>query len=228
MKLASKIILTIVILYGSATAVAQEYRYELGVMAGASMYMGDANQTSLTQGWHPSAGIVFRNNLNFRWAFKADLLWGQISGDSRKIENQFPRGWNSVFSRQFFELGAQMEFNFLPYSDKFAYLNTKRYTPYALIGLGVTMAPGNDQTFFNLNLPIGVGFKYKLRNKLNIGIEYTIHKLFGDGFDSLNKKGFSLDNPYKTKQGAFKNNDWYNTLMFSITWEFGVRDTRCM
>jgi opacity protein-like surface antigen len=211
-----------------ATAVAQEYRYEIGGMAGMSMYMGDANENSLFKGWNPAAGLIFRNNLNFRWALKADLFMGKVTGDTKNVENVFPGHAQTSFSRSFFELGGQMEFNFLPYSDKFAYLNTSKISPYMLAGLGVTVAPGKNQTFFGINFPLGVGVKYKIRNRLNLGVEYTVHKLFNDSFDAPDSEGFNLNNPYHVQNGLFKNRDWYNTLLFSITWEFGLRDGRCI
>ncbi|MDR1436578.1 MAG: DUF6089 family protein, partial [Candidatus Symbiothrix sp.] len=120
-----------------------------------------------------------------------------------------------------------IEFNFLPYSDKFAYLNTSKISPYILTGGGLMVAPGKNQTFVSLDLPIGIGVKYKLKNRVNIAVEYSVHKLFGDGLDTPDKNGFNLDNPYGVKNGLFKNKDWYNTLFFSITWEFGLRDGRC-
>jgi len=70
--------------------------------------------------------------------------------------------------------------------------------------------------------------KYKLKNRLNLGVEFAVHKLFRDSFDTPNSKGFGLDTPYGVKSGLFKNKDWYNTLLVSITWEFGLRDGRCM
>ncbi|MDL2222729.1 porin family protein [Bacteroidales bacterium OttesenSCG-928-M11] len=223
----SKIIWIVFCLYFCSTAVAQEYKYEIGFAGGGAMYMGDANQDSYFQGWNPSVGVIFRNNINFRWALKADLLWGKVSGDTKNTDNVFPNKGEASFERNFYELGAQMEFNFLPYSDKYPYLNTSKISPYALMGGGVTLAPDN-KTFFNLNLAMGIGVKYKIKNKLNLGLEYTVHKLFGDGLDAPNKDGFNLDNPYNIDDGFSKNKDWYNTLLFSITWEFGVRDTRCM
>jgi opacity protein-like surface antigen len=229
MKLTSKYnILIVVLILGIATAVAQEYKYEIGGMAGMSMYMGDANQTNLFQGWNPAAGVVFRNNINFRWAFKADVQMGRVTGDTRNVENVFPNDAQISFSRNFFQLGGQMEFNFLPYSDKFPYLNTSKISPYILVGLGLTVAPGENQTFVSLNMPLGVGVKYKLRNRLNLGVEYAVHRLFSDAFDAPNSEKFNLDNPYNIQSGLFKNKDWYNTLLFSITWEFGLRDGRCM
>ena len=209
------------------TAVAQEYKYEIGGMAGLSMYMGDANQTALLKGFNPAGGMVFRRNFNFRWALKTDLMMGRITGDTKNTDNVFPNNGEASFNRDFFELGGQIEFNFLPYSDKFAYLNTSKIAPYLLTGLGVTVAPGKNQTFASVHFPLGLGVKYKIRNRINLGLEYAVHKLFSDSFDAPDKEGFNLDNPYKIQSGLFKNKDWYNTLMFSVTWDFGPNDRKC-
>jgi opacity protein-like surface antigen len=209
------------------TAVAQEYKYEIGGMVGMAMYMGDANQISLLRGFKPAAGVVFRKNTNFRWAVKTNLMMGRIAGDTGNTKNVFPNDTGTTFSRNFFDLGGQMEFNFLPYSDKFAYLNTSRISPYLLAGLGITVAPGKNQTFLGLNIPLGIGVKYKIKNRINLGLEYSVHRLFGDDFDAPDSKGFNLDNPYGIKSGSFKNKDWYNTLLFSVTWDFGPNDRKC-
>ncbi|GHU79033.1 hypothetical protein FACS1894145_2310 [Bacteroidia bacterium] len=234
MKLASKkyqnihkLFVGLLVLFICTTAVAQEYKYEIGGMAGTSMYLGDANPTRLFLGLHPGGGLVFRRNFNLRWALKTDLLVGKISGDTKNTENVFPDHAEYKFSRSFYELGGQGEFNFMPYSDKFPYLNTSRIAPYLLSGLGFTMAPGK-QTFFSMHLSLGVGVKYKIKNRINLGVEYGVRKLFGDGFDSPDKEGFNLDNPYQVNSGSFKNKDWYNTLMFSVTWDFGPNDRKCI
>ena len=229
MKLASrkysfyKILIIMLVCFIGTTAVAQEYKYEIGGMLGLSMYMGDANQTNLLRGFNPAGGVVFRRNFNFRWALKTDLMMGKITGNTKNTDNVFPNQGQAAFSRSFFELGGQIEFNFLPYSDKFAYLNTSRLSPYLLTGLGVTAASG----FGSVNLPLGLGVKYKIRNRINLGLEYAVHKLFSDNFDVPDKNGFNLNNPYNVQSGIFKNKDWYNTLMFSVTWDFGPNDRKC-
>lgn len=205
---------------------AQEYKYEIGGMVGTSYYMGDLNKKSFFKGMNPSAGIVFRYTPNFRWAVKTDLLWGRASGSTDGLENEFPNQATASFSRSFFEVGGQMEFNFMPYSDKFAYLNTKRFSPYILFGIGVTVAPGNE-TFASLNIPLGIGAKYKVANRLNLGLEFSFRKLFGDSFDVTDGNNAFLDNPYGISGSAFKNKDWYSLLMFSVTWDFGLRCRTC-
>ncbi|MDU1904325.1 MAG: DUF6089 family protein [Dysgonomonas sp.] len=207
---------------------AQEYEFEIGGAAGTSFYMGDANKSKLLQNPNLAGGVVFRYNRNFRWAYKANLLVGGVSGDTRKSGNVFPNGENASFSRTFCELGAQVEYNFFHYSDKYQYLGTKRFSPYLFTGLGVTYGSGNN-TFLGLNLPLGMGFKYKLKDRLNLGFEFSFRKLFGDSFDVTKKNGdFDLEDPYHIESSFFKNKDWYILTMFSITWDFGLRKKSCV
>ena len=194
-------LLIIILLAGTVpTLWAQEYKYEIGGMAGGAFYMGDANKNTIFKGMNPAVGAVFRYNINFRWALKANLMWGQVSG---KTEG--------------------MEFNFFPYSDKFDYAGAKRFSPYVLVGIGLTVAPGGGKTFASPNIPLGVGMKYKIKNRLNLGCEFSFRKLFGDGLEGKDM----LDDPYGVKGSALKNKDWYSFLLLSVTWDFGPRCRTC-
>jgi hypothetical protein len=206
---------------------AQEYLYEIGGMAGGASYMGDLNKTAPLKGLNPALGVVFRYNANFRVAFKGDLTWARVSGSTGGLENVFPEQAQVSFDRNLIELGEQFEFNFFPYSDKFAYLNTKRFSPYLLVGLGVTVAPGNGETFAGLNFPVGAGVKYKLKNRINLGCEFSVRKLFGDGLDVTDESNRILNNPYGIGSSMMKNKDWYLLLTFSVTWDFCPRNRQC-
>lgn len=202
---------------------AQEYKYEIGGMAGIGNYMGDANKTSLLKGVNPGAGAVFRYNANFRLAFKGNLSWGQISGKTAGLDNVFPFEEEISFNRSLVDLGGQVEFNFFPYSDKFAYAGARRFSPYILVGAGVTVAPGGDKTFASLNIPLGAGVKYKIKNRINLGCEFAVRKLFNDGLEGK----AALDNPYEIESSMLKNKDWYTSLMIFVTWDFGPRNQPC-
>ena len=201
---------------------AQEYKFEVGGMAGGAFYMGDANKNSPFKGLNPAAGAVFRYNINFRWALKANLMWGQISGKTDGA-NAFPNGGQTDFSRSLLELGGQAEFNFFPYSDKFDYTGAKRFTPYLLVGLGMTVAPGGDASFVSPNIPLGMGVKYKLRPRLNLGCEFSVRKTLGDGLEGKDM----LNDPYGISSSALKNKDWYSFLLLSVTYDFGERCRTC-
>ncbi|MDR1883098.1 MAG: DUF6089 family protein [Prevotella sp.] len=205
-----------------------DYKYETGGMAGTSFYMGDANKSKLYSKPGISAGIVFRYNKDLRWSVKNNLVIGKVSGDARDSGNKYPFGQEISFSRMFYELGSQIEFNFFNYSDKFGYLGAKRISPYIFTGIGITLGSGN-KTFLDANIPVGIGVKYKLKSRLNLGFEFSFRKLFSDSFDvTENGDGPSLDAPYKINGGIFKNNDWYSLTMVSLTWDFGTRICPCL
>lgn len=207
--------------------IAQEYKYEFGAAAGTTFYMGDANKTKLFNSPGVAGGLFFRQNLNFHWAIKGNLLGGTISGNSANSGYAFPHGNNATFNRFLVDLGGQIEFNFFPYSDKFSYMNTKPYTPYIFTGVGATFATGN-KLFFNGYVPIGVGFKFKLRDRLNLGAEISLKKLFGDDLDVTEKDAeWSLDAPYGISSSFLKNQDWYSITMIYVTWDFGLRHDPC-
>lgn len=205
-----------------------DYKFEIGGMAGTSFYMGDANKTKLYQDPGLSAGVVFRYNLDLRWSVKSNFVLGKVSGNTRKSGNKFPFDQQASFSRMFYELGSQIEFNFFNYSDKFGYLGAKRFSPYVFTGLGITLGSGK-KTFLDANIPIGVGVKYKLKDRLNIGFEFSFRKLFSDSFDVTDyDQSQNLDDPYSIKSGFLKNKDWYSLTMISITWDFGLRVCPCL
>ena len=91
------------------------------------------------------------------------------------------------------------------------------------MGIGLTVAPGGGKTFASPNIPLGVGMKYKIKNRLNLGCEFSFRKLFGDGLEGKDM----LDDPYGVKGSALKNKDWYSFLLLSVTWDFGPRCRTC-
>lgn len=205
-----------------------DYKYEIGGMTGTSFYMGDANKTRLYQSPGLAGGIVFRYNKDLRWAVKSNFVFGRVSGDTRKSGNVFPFQQQASFSRMFYELGSQIEFNFFNYSDQFAYLGARRFTPYIFTGIGMTLGSG-ERTFIDANIPLGIGLKYKLKERLNIGFEFSFRKLFSDAFDvTRNNEDFDLDDPYDIGSSIFKNRDWYSLTMISFTWNFGTRVCPCL
>jgi len=207
-------------------AVGPEYLYEVGAMLGASSYMGDANRNKVFYQPGPAAGFVFRYNVNFRVALKANLAWARVSGTTEGLENVFPDNAQAAFDRNVFDLGGQGEFNFFPYSDKYGYLHTKRISPYIAGGFGLAAAPGDGELFFSPYITLGTGAKYKLKNRVNIGAEWSIRKLFSDRLD-VSGGNELLDSPYGIKSGLLKNKDWYSMLMITVTYDFGLRDCNC-
>jgi opacity protein-like surface antigen len=99
-------------------------------------------------------------------------------------------------------------------------MKLKRITPYATLGLGGVYASASGKSSFTMNIPMGVGVKYKLKERLNLGFEFTMRKAFGDKLD-----GLSDLNGVKSSFG--KNTDWSSLAMFTITYEFSKRCRTC-
>ena len=212
----------------SAPLLGQEYGgYEIGGAIGTSFYMGDANKSRLFQDPGLAGGLLLRYNHNLQWAVKATILGGRVSGNTANGNNSFPFGLSHSFRRNFTEAGLQLELNVLPYSNRFAYLQARHYTPYLMVGAGITVASGEKQ-FLNASLPIGVGFKYKIKNRMNIGIEFSMRKLFGDDFDVTdNSSAPNLEHPYGIRSTLLKNQDRYSITMIYLTWDFSLRRDPC-
>ena len=206
---------------------AQEYRYETGAALGISCYMGDANKRKPFL--HPgiTGGALFRYNVNFHWALKANLLSGGISGNTEESGDAFPFERDARFQRTFIASSVAAEFHFLPYSDKYGYRGTKPFTPYLFAGVGATYATG-EKYFLGVHFPYGVGCKYKWRNRVNIGLEFSLNKLLGDDLDVTEKGAqWSLDAPYGIESSLWKNRDRYAVTTIFVTWDFGMREDPC-
>lgn len=214
--------LVILTLLTAATtqAAAQDYRFEIGGALGTSGYLGDVNKGNFMRNPGFAAGVVFRYIKDYRWAFKADLITAGISGDSSNEKSLFPDGEQYSFSSQLYDLGVQAEFNFFNFGIGSKYKNLHRLTPYLVLGLGATYASADGTSSVTMNLPMGVGLKYKLKERLNIGAEFTMRKCFGDKIDGLSDLN-------GIKHSFAKNTDWYSLIMVSVTYEFSKRCRVC-
>ncbi len=206
------------------TAMAQEesYKFDAGVSLGMSGYLGDANESNLLK--HPglAASLTFRYLANTRWAIRGLFTTASLSGNTADFGYILPDGKHYSFQSQIYDLGARVEFNFFPYGIGETYKKLRRWSPYLALGAGATMASSEGETSIAANIPMAFGVKFKLKPRLNLGLEFAITKVFGDEVD--NKK---LTDLYRIESSALKNTDWYSTIQISITYEFGKRCTTC-
>lgn len=209
-------------IYGAETQAAQEeYKFSLGPYLGMSGYLGDVNESSIFK--HPGVGFGadFRYLINTRLALKGSLGAASLSGNSADWDNVLPGGQQYKFKSWVYDLGAHFEFNFLNYGIGESYKKLHRLTPYLSLGLGVTLSSCDGSTFTAMNLPMGVGLKFKLKPRINLGMEFTMTKVFGDHVDG------KLSDLYLIKSSFLKNTDWYSMLSVSVSYEFGRRCVVC-
>ena len=204
-----------------------EYNMELGGMMGGCFYMGDANYTTPFKDVSMAGGILARYNINPRMAVKGDLAVGRIKGSTKEMENKFPNGEHSTFSRNVYELGAQFECNLFAYGTGAGYKDSRRLAPYMLAGIGMTYAPKPANHVVAMNIPLGLGVKYKLAERLNVGAEWSMRFTTSDKLDVTSKDGLQLNDPYGIDGKGLKNKDSYSWLMLYVSYDMFPKYRKC-
>ncbi len=198
------------------------YKREIGVGVGLTNYMGDFNG-SLVSNFQPAASILFRHVYTPYSALKLDLGYGQMKGSSRDATTYYPDYATDpyIFSRSLIDLNATYEYNFWPYGTGRDYRGAVRLTPFFFVGLGATVTMGDPKTDATMNLPIGLGVKYKIGERLNLGVEWGVHFSLSDMLDGA-------EDPYHIESsGVFKNTDCYSSLRLTLTYSFSPKCPTC-
>jgi hypothetical protein len=192
----------------------------IGVFAGTAYYIGDINPNRHFYRPSVSYGVIYRYNLNARYALRANAYVADLSGN----DLDFPERLNpdrplspAQFSTSIFDIGLQAEFNFLPFTPN---AGKWAYTPYIAAGIAGSLIMGSDANAMNtLNIPFGLGVKVNLTSRLSAGAEWSFRKTFDDRIDGI-------ENPSGTRS-LIHNNDWYSFLGVFITFKFFNFATDC-
>ena len=188
---------------------------EIGVGGGLVNYLGDFNG-SIVSNMQPSASLILRRVFNPYMGLKLDFAYGKLKGSSADVKTWYPElADNPIdFNSTLMDLSLSFEYNFWPYGTGREYRGAKRLTPFVFLGIGGTYAKTGDESVFTANVPIGVGVKYKLGRRLNLGLEWAAHFSLSDKLDGV-------ADPYGIESsGLFKNTDCYSMLKFTITYSF--------
>lgn len=211
-----------------------EYKLEVGGGLGPCFYMGDANTTPFGN-LSIMGGAMVRRVFNPRMVLKTNLAMGHVHGNSKGLfiptdaYTPGPEGGNPTsvsFKRSLLDVGAQFEFNFWGYGMDKGYKGFSRITPYITMGAGLTMAMGGGGVNAGLNIPVGVGIKYKAAPRVNIGAEWTFRFTTSDKLD-WRKSQPQLSDPYNTRSAWFKNKDSYSFLWLFVTYDMCPKLRRC-
>ena len=218
-------LVTLLMLCATLTASAQqddEYLMEIGGGVGMVSYQGDFNG-KITSGMQPAGAIVWRRLLNPYMGFRVTGMMGKLKGDATRMETYYPDETTRAYSfdRSLTDVSVTYEYNFWPYGTGCDYRGAKRITPFVFGGIGATYVSGGEKKVFTANVPIGLGIKYKLKERLNVGLEWSMHFSLSDELDGM-------ADPYGIKSsGAFKNTDCYSGLMLTLTYSFKSKCRTC-
>lgn len=218
-------LLSILLLVTAVQTLAQddvEYRMEVGAGAGLVSYLGDFNG-SVMKNMQPMGSLVWRWVLNPRMAVRAKGSYGKLKGSSADVQTYYPdmQAKPYEFNHSLGDLGVTFEYNFWPYGTGRDYRGAKRLTPFIFGGVGGTYVSGGPKDVWTAHVPLGLGVKYKLGDRVNIGLEWAAHFSLSDKLDGV------VD-PYLVKSsGLFKNTDGYSALLVTLTYSFQAKCRTC-
>ena len=200
------------------------YLMEIGLGGGGSFYLGDAN-TRLYDNTNGVFSVVARYNVNPRFALKANLAAAGISGSTEDAYGVIP-GDEFKFSRTVYDLGFQIEWGFCGYGIQ-DWNDCHRLAPYGLLGIGMSFAAEPVRNDFAANFPIGLGIRYKLSERVNLGLEWTMRFTTSDRLDVTKTYSTSLEDPFMIKGKGIKNKDSYSFTMLYVTFDIFKRPCNC-
>lgn len=203
----------------------EEYTKEWGASLGLNSLLDDTN-SSIVGNLHGSMGASVRFLFNPRMALRTEMGVHFIGGDTGGVKDFYPDYVDQVgTARRFyrhsgtiFDLAALYELNFFSYAYRPGYQGHRRFTPYLQMGLGFAFSTtGRTVTPW---VPLGFGVKYKLRPRLNVGLDWTMRFSLSDRLD-----GF--DAPHGLKSDFFRNQDHLGLLRVTLTYDFSPRCPTC-
>jgi hypothetical protein len=250
---------------------------EFGIGVGAAHYFGDLNTKARLNRPKPAATAFFRKNFGNYIALRVGASFAKLGySDVYNTHNELMRRRNLSFNTNVWELGLQGDFNFYrfmpgdpdfkwtPYVtlgmsifnyDPYTYLGDQKYflRPLGTEGQGDTMyrdrKPYGSMAFA---IPFGVGIKYSINERINLGFEVVHRFSRTDYLDDVSKTyvdplvfppnpdgtpnvaALLSDRSYETGQpiglkgrarGVSSNKDQFATAVFYVS--FNLQSYKC-
>lgn len=268
-------IISLPVLSFSQNSIVQEG--EFGVGLGAGHYFGDINTRAKLNRPKPAATVFFRKNFGNYIALRVGASFAQLGySDVYNTHNETMRRRNLSFNSNVWELALQGDFNFFrflpgepglnwtPYTtlgvgifnyDPYAYLDGEKYMlrPLGTEGQGSSLHP-NRQPYSSMAIciPFGVGVKYSINERINVGFEITHRFTTTDYLDDvsttypdpaafpplpdgspsparlLSDRSYQTGDPIGQKdrqRGNSQQKDQFATAMFHVT--FNLQSYKC-
>ncbi len=173
---------------------------EFGVGVGAAHYFGDINTRAHLNRPKMAASVFFRKNFGNYIAVRVAANYAKVGySDVHNTHNPIMLRRNLSFNSNIWELALQGDFNFFRFMPGEPGYN---FTPYVTLGAGIfnydpyaylngekfflrplnTEAQGNANypdrkpySSMSVSIPFGVGLKYSLNERINVGFE-IVHR----------------------------------------------------
>lgn len=232
MRLRLAVIIAIMNLCLGIKAQEAEYMYEIGAGIGASWAYGDVNRSDVMYNPGAAFDLIWRYNMNLRWAMAIDVSADALKGDSKDFDNAYHGGARFQYDTRLWQMAFRPEFSFWNYGLGSDYREKHRIAPFLTMGLGFGILTGDrtsytgtetvkqDDSKMTVTIPLGLGVKWKMAPRWNAQLTCLFAKSFGDELDGV-------ADPYGTGTKVPVNTDWTGTIKLSLTFDFKERCIEC-
>lgn len=185
---------------------------EVGVSGGVAYYLGEYNPSTHFKNTGMYYGLMYRYNLNDRFAFRLNVGMTEVSVKDVKLPENNGVSYPTGFDCSVKDVMAVVEFNFrsfmMPRLDI-----TSLWSPYLFTGVGF-LAAGKEG---GVTVPLGVGVKFNLVRNFGIGVEWGVRKTFTDKLDGL-------EDPWETgESNILFNKDWLFVTGITLSYRLPYR-----
>ena len=207
-----KIVKLLGFIFLSGSLSAQMSYFEIGLMGGVATYYGDMTPDCVVlKESHPAYGGFVKYNVDAKKGFKFNVYSGTVSAADKNSDRANLNARNLSFTSNVTEVAFTFEYNFLGYRPvEFK----QRISPYAYAGLagfhfnpqayyegewydlqplgtegqGMENFPYRDKyRLYEFAFPFGVGIKFAMTERWNLGLEYGARWTFTDYLDDVSR-----------------------------------------
>ena len=208
----------LLVLFFVPLCLSSQEKVEAGLFLGLSSYGGDLVEPNFFFGENSNFGfgVLGRYHMSETFGLRANLLFGQMSGNDQDYpEDEFRAERDIDFESPITEVSIMAELEPLARKRYQADGTFKKIlSPYVFFGFGMGfISPDTDYSRSNVNgvaddqnndasnaqfsIPLGLGLRYDLSQKVTLGVEVGFRPTFTDYLDGISLAG----NPDR--------NDWY-------------------
>ena len=185
---------------------------EFGIGLGAAHYFGDLNTTAALNRPKLAASVFFRKNFSNYISGRIGASFARLGySDVYNDHNEYMQRRNLSFNSNVWELSLQGDFNFfrfMPGEPQYSFtpyvtlgIGAFSYDPYTYLGgekvflrqlgtegQGSSLYPDRKQySAMSISIPMGVGVKYAINDRFNIGFEILHRFTNTDYLDDVSK-----------------------------------------
>jgi hypothetical protein len=176
---------------------------EAGGFLGVSYYLGDINPRKHFHDRGLAFGGLVKHNFTEHHCMRFNMFFAQLKGNDLYFENEYQQRRAHSFETSLLDCHIGYEFNFMPYVLK-RRLNAHTSYIFAGVGYSLIVSSTTNMATGHATIPFGVGYKYRMSERVSIGCEWGMRKSFTDTVDGLLNPG---------PEGSYSsvhNNDWYS------------------